>query len=101
VSDSIIDNVNQTGAATITLPSAADGYRVRFVMATPGLAYHIKPAVGNRVFLDGTAFADGNKLSNPKPAVGDAVSCYTFRSGAGSHAWNCRGESGTWVNGGQ
>jgi Pectate lyase superfamily protein len=101
VSDSIIDNVNQAVAATVTLPTAADGYRVRFVMATPGFAYHIKPAVGNRVFLDGTALADGNRVSNPKPAVGDAVSCYTFRSGVSSHAWICRGESGTWVNGGQ
>jgi hypothetical protein len=101
VSDSIIDNVNQAGAATVTLPSAADGYRVRFVMATPGFAYHIKPAVGNRVFLDGTGLADGNKVSNPKPAVGDAVSCYTFRSGASSHAWICRGEGGTWINGGR
>jgi hypothetical protein len=101
VSDSIIDNVNQTRAATVTLPTAADGYRVRFVMATPGVAYHIKPAGGSRIFLDGTGLADGNKVSNSSPSVGDALSCYTFRNGATSHAWICRGEGGTWINGGQ
>jgi hypothetical protein len=101
VSDSIIDNVNQTGPATVTLPTAADGYRVRFVMATPGFAYHIKPAAGNRIVLDGNGLTGGSKVSNPRPVVGDALSCYTFRSGASSHAWICRGEGGTWTNGGQ
>jgi hypothetical protein len=100
LADSVIDNFGQGAPATLTLPPAAFGYRARLTISTPGHALGVKPSTTNIIHLDGRRLAVGSKVSNRVPAVGDALLCYSFRSGASTYAWICRSEGGAWVDGG-
>jgi hypothetical protein len=100
----LLSNYGQGAEATITLQPAAAGMHLRFTIATPGLAYHIKPDAGNKLYLDGTALDDGDKASNAVPVVGDSLRLEAFVSGASgstyTYDWIARSEGGTWSDGG-
>jgi hypothetical protein len=98
-------NYGQAAAATITLPAAKEGMRVRFTITTTGFAYHIKAAAADCIYLNGTKLDDADKVSNAVPAVGDSILFTAFRSGAVSdnvwaYDWIARSEGGTWIDGG-
>ncbi len=100
LADSIIDNYEQRVAITLTLPPAAVGYRVRFTISTPGHALGVKPSTTNKIYLDGKSLAVGKEVLNRSPTIGDALLCYSFRSGRSAYDWICRSEGGAWVDGG-
>jgi hypothetical protein len=101
VRDGLVDNYGQGSANTITLPAASAGQRFRFTATTAGFgAVNIKPAAGEVIILNGTTLVADHKATLATPVVGDALFCYSFRSGASTYEWNCRAEGGTWTDGG-
>ncbi len=96
-----INNYGQAAANTQTLPPAAADYTILFQMGTTGAgAFNVKAGTGNKIYLDGVALDDGDKVTNAAPAVGDTFACWTFRTGASAWDWICTSGNGTWIDGG-
>ena len=82
-----------SGAATITAPAIAAG--MNFTVITIGaVAVNVDVNAADRMYLDGTALADGDKATNGSLS-GDALTCQ-FESADG---WYCRAVAGTWTDG--
>ena len=80
-----------TGAATITIPAVADG--ASFTVITIGaVAVSVDPNAADLIMLDGTALADGDKVTNTSTA-GD-IAVFTYYDATG---WYCA--SNTWTDG--
>ena len=80
-----------TGAATITIPAVAAG--ASFTVITIGaVAVSVDPNASDLIYLDGTALADGDKVTNTSTA-GD-VAVFTYLDGTG---WYC--SSNGWTDG--
>jgi len=72
-----------TGAATITIPAVAAG--ASFTVITIGaVAVSVDPNAADLIYLDGTALADGDKVTNTSTA-GD-VAVFTYLDGTGWYA---------------
>jgi hypothetical protein len=100
VTNTIIDNYGQSAPMTLTLPAAAAGYNFVMSISTTGNAVHIKAGASDKIYLDGTALDDADKVSLVTPAVGNWASFFTFRSGASTYDWVCNAVNGTWTDGG-
>jgi len=98
--NTMVSNYNQSEATTITLPSAATGMTLVVTIITTGYALHIKPGASDKIYWNGTALDDGDKLSLTTPAVGNAIAIFSFKSGTTTHDWFATDLSGTWVDGG-
>lgn len=72
-----------TGAATITLPAVADGMSVT-VITIGAVAVSVDPNASDKIWLDGTALDDGDKITNASTA-GD-VATLTYYSADGWYA---------------
>ncbi len=80
-----------TGAATITIPAVAAG--ASFTVITIGaVAVSVDPNASDLIYLDGTALADGDKVTNTSTA-GD-IAVFTYLDGTG---WYCA--SNGWTDG--
>lgn len=99
-SGTVLSNYGQSAEATLTLPAAAEGLGLTFIVTTTGNALHIKAGASDKIYLDGAALDDGDKVSLATPAVGDAVSCLAFRSGESTWDWLCTSIAGAWTDGG-
>ena len=82
-----------TATATITLPAVTIGTSV-CVYSTTAAAVHVDVNASDRTRLDGTALADGDKVTSAS-AAGDFI-CMVGDSAAG---WTTLGRSGTWTDG--
>jgi len=79
-------------AATITLPAAVAGMSVT-VVTVGAIAVSVDPNASDKLYLDGTALADGNKATNLSTA-GDII-VLTYYSADGWYA-----SSNGWTDGG-
>ncbi len=84
--------IYMTGAGTVSLPPVADGMEVTVITAA-GVAVSVDPDAADLVSLDGTALADGNRITNTSTA-GDVV-VLTYFSSAGWYA-----STNGWTDGG-
>ena len=83
-----ISNYGQVAENTQTAPAAAAGLQGIVVIGTAGAgAFHFKAGPGDRIYLDGVALDDGDKVSFATPAVGDAFSFFAFQTGASAYDW--------------
>ena len=80
------------GAATITLPAVADGMNVT-IITIGAVAVSIDPNASDKIWLDGTALDDGDKITNGSSA-GD-IAVLTYKSADGWHA-----ATNSWTDGG-
>jgi hypothetical protein len=81
-----------TGAATITLPAIADGMSVT-IITIGAVAVSVDPNSSDKIWLDGTALDDGDKITNASTA-GD-IAVLTYYSADGWHA-----ATNGWTDGG-
>jgi hypothetical protein len=81
-----------TGAATLTLPAVAAGMQIA-VYTEGAVAVSIDPNASDKIFLDGTALDDGDKITNLSTS-GD-VAVLTYRSADGWFA-----STNSWTDGG-
>jgi len=82
-----------SGAATITAPVVAAG--MNFTVVTIGaVAVSLDVNAADRMYLNGTALADGDKATN-NSTTGDTLQCQ-YESADG---WYCRSVAGTWIDG--
>lgn len=96
-----INNYGQNAANTQTLAAAAEGMSGRVVIATAGQgAFHLKAGASDKVYLDGVALDDGDKVSLATPAVGNFFSFFSFQNGASAYDWYVISGSGTLTDGG-
>lgn len=72
-----------TAAATITLPAVADGMSVA-VVTVGDVAVSVDPNASDRIYLDGVALDDGDKITNLSTS-GD-VAILTYYDATGWHA---------------
>jgi hypothetical protein len=97
----IINNYGQSAANTQTLPAAAAGLSFMAIVATSGMgALHFKANTGDKIYLDGTALDDADKVSCATPAVGNCAAFFAFKTGASAYDWYCNSIHGTWTDGG-
>jgi len=82
-----------TGAATITVPAVAAGMNFR-VVTIGAVAVSVDVNAADRMYLNGTALADGDKATNGSLS-GDTLECQ-YESANG---FNCRSLSGMWTDG--
>ena len=80
-------------AATITLPAVADGMHVT-VITTAAVAVSVDPNASDKIYLDGTALDDGDKITNSSTA-GDVV-MLAYYDATGWYAVT----DGNWTDGG-
>lgn len=98
---SIINNYGQAAVNVIVLlPYAAARLESTFVIMTAqaGNVYAIKAQVTDKIYLDGSAGADGG-LIYIVPTVGSSIRVYSVQTGASSYDWFAVTESGTWLAG--
>lgn len=81
-----------TGAATITLPAVADGASVT-IITIGAVAVSVDPNASDKIWLDGTALDDGDKITNTSTA-GD-MTVLTYYSADGWYA-----ATNSWTDGG-
>lgn len=101
VSNGLINNYNASPAtATYTLPAAVAGYNVMFVCGSAAQIY-IDPNASEIIHLDGVALTGGYRVASAATCtVGDAMSCFTFQTGASTWRWSCGSIVGVWANAG-
>jgi len=101
VTNTLVNNYGQTVANTLTLPTAGAGMNFICTVGTSGAgALNIKAGPSDKIYLDGTALDDGDKVNNATPAVGDAITFLSFQTGASTYDWIARTSIGTWIDGG-
>lgn len=96
----VINNYGQGAASTLTLPAAVVGLSFMLLVSTTGNALHIKAGAGDKLYLDGTALDDGDKVSLATPAVGNCATFFTFQTGASAYDWYCNTINGVFTDGG-
>lgn len=85
-----------TSAATLTLPPVAEGMSVA-IFTIGNVAVSIDPNASDRIWLDGAALDDGDKIDNSSTA-GD-IAVLTYYSADGWHA-TTYSSTGGWTDGG-
>lgn len=97
-----ISNYGQSAENTQTLPTAAEGLNGIVVIGTAGAgAFHLKAGANDKIYFDGTALDDGDKVSVATPAVGDHFTFFAFQTGASTYDWIVTsGAQGTLTDGG-
>lgn len=98
--NTLIDNYGQGAAMTLTLPTAAAGYYCIVAVVTTGYAIYIKAGASDKIYLDGTALDDADKVGISSPALGDCIQFMTYRTGASSYDWMASSGVGLWVDSG-
>ncbi len=95
-----ISNLGQIAETTLTLPTAAFGYNFVANVITTGNALHFKASASDKIYLNGIALDDGDKVSLATPTAGDHITFWTFESSAGVWDWMGSPGIGLWVDGG-
>jgi len=96
-----ISNYGQSAANTQTLPTAAEGLGGIVEIGTAGAgAFHLKAGANDKIYLDGTALNDADKVSLATPAVGDHFSFWSFKTGDSAWDWIVASGQGTLTDGG-
>jgi hypothetical protein len=98
--NSVISNYGQSAEMILTLPTASSALGFLFTVSTTGYAVHLKAGPSDKIYLDGVALDDGDKVSCSSPEIGDAIALFTFKSGASTYDWTALSQVGIWVDGG-
>ena len=100
-SGTTISNYGQSAENTQTLPIAAVGLSGVIEIGTSGAgAFHLKAGTTDKIYLDGTALDDGDKVSLGIPVVGDFFSFKSLKVGASTYDWIVRTGQGALIDGG-
>lgn len=104
--NSILSNFGQGDTACVVqLVAAAEGMEILCnMLGDGGAAWSVKPAAGDKIYLDGVALDDGDKVTCADPVLGSALRLCARRSsgasGVWSYDWFGTTEGGTWTDGG-
>lgn len=96
----LISNYGQGAATTLTLPTAAANMGFVVVVSTTGHALHIKAGANDKIYLNGLALDDADKVSLATPVLGNYAAFFTFQTGASAYDWICNTVDGVWTDGG-
>jgi len=97
----LLNNRGQAAEATYTLPAAAEGLNFIFQLATTGAgAVHLKAAAGDKIYLDGVALDDADKVTCAAPAAANTITFYAIEQADGTWDWIAMSGNGTWIDGG-
>ena len=101
VSGTLVNNLGQSSENTQTLPPAAKGLNFIVNIATTGQgAFHVKAGGSDKIYLDGTALNDADKVSLATPALADFATFWCFETSSSVYDWQCKTGNGTWTDGG-
>jgi hypothetical protein len=99
--NSIISNYGQAAENTQTLPAAAVGLSGVVEISTTGTgAFHLKAGASDKIYLNGTALDDADKVTLAAPAVGDCFSFFTIQTAAAAWDWVVVSGVGILIDGG-
>jgi len=98
----LLNNYGMAAPTTTTLPAATKGLKFLAVHGAAAQTWHIKAGAGDKIYFDGTALDDADKVSNNagSSAVGDMIMFFTFQTGAGAYDWQAQTIYGTFTDGG-
>lgn len=99
-SNTTINNYGQGAEMTLTLPPAASGLAFKLIVSTTGNALHIKAGANDKIYLDGTALDDADKVSLATPAIGNSAVFECFKTGESTYDWLCTTIMGAFTDGG-
>jgi hypothetical protein len=100
VSRTVVNSYGRAGAATLTLPAAAEGYSAIFIVGTQhNSAWKIQRAGSDTITWSsgGTDTTGKTYFQETNQPVGSRVSCITYRTGSSTYSWLCGSVTGTWV----
>ena len=99
--NTILNNYGQSVANTQTLPTCAPGLSALiFISATGVGAFNLKAGASDKIYLDGTALDDGDKVTLAAPLVGNCATVFSVTTGAGAWDWFLNVIVGVWTDGG-
>lgn len=98
--NTVISNYGQGAEMTLTLPTAAAGLSFLLMIITTGNALHAKAGTNDKIYLDGTALDDADKVSLASPAAADCAAFWTWVTGDGTYDWYVNTIKGVWKDGG-
>jgi hypothetical protein len=94
----IINNYGQSGDVTLTMAAAFEGACFTVILGTTVAKYfRLDPDAGDKIYIDGTADADGHYLGIASAVAGAAVSFRAFQTGSSSYDWYASVVSGLWT----
>jgi hypothetical protein len=95
----VVSNYGMTDAdMTLTLPAAAEGLSFVFIIATARSKFiHVTAGAGDAIYLNGVVGSDAHYVGKAAAVVGDAISFFTFKTGASAYDWFAIPISGLWV----
>lgn len=100
LSRGFINNYGQSGAATLTLPTAVEGLSFVAIVGTKvaeDWAFDGNGAETIYTDISGTLAAGRAGIKCNNQDVGSRMSCATFQTGTGAYSWLCGAISGTWT----
>lgn len=97
VTGTIINNYGQSEDVTLTLPAAANGLTFMVVLGTEVAKYfRIDPNANDKIYLNGTAGADGGYVGVSSAKAGNAISFTSFQTGTDTYDWLAVSIAGDW-----
>lgn len=97
VTGTIINNYGQSEDVTLTLPAAANGLTFMVVLGTEVAKYfRIDPNPNDKIYLNGTAGADGGYVGVSSAKAGNAISFTSFQTGTDTYDWLAVSIAGDW-----
>ena len=97
VTGTIINDYGQDDDTTLTLPTAAKGLTFMVVLGTEVDNYfHIKPDTNDKIYLNGTAGADGEYVGVSSAKAGNTISFTSFQTGTDAYDWLAIPIAGDW-----
>ena len=97
VTGTIINNYGQSTDITLTLPAATKGLTFMVVLGTTVAKYfRIDPNDSDKIYLNGTAGADGKYVGVSSAAAGNTISFTSFQTGTDTYDWLAVPIAGDW-----
>ena len=99
--NTIISNYGQTVENTQTLPTIESGLNFLFQIEATGVGdVHLKAGATDKIYLDGVALDDGDKITCTDPAIGDYIVVWSIQTGASTFDWIAESGRGIFSDGG-
>jgi hypothetical protein len=101
VNNTILNNYGQAASnIAIKLPTCAEGMSFMVIIGSSRSfnTWKITAGANDKIYLDGTAGGDGRSVI-VTPAIGNALTVVSFKTGAGAYDWLARSINGTWSTG--
>lgn len=93
-----IGNIGQTGNITLTLAAAFEGAEFTVILGvTAAYYFRLDPNASDKIFLDGTAGANGEYVGVPSAVSGYAITFKAFELTSGTFVWFASSICGPWT----